>query len=312
MCVKRWKKVCGLIAAGVSMLSAVPTMAQEPGGGTPSHAEVVEMINNPLSYLWMMATQDDFIQMDGDVDGADKLKSNRFTIMPVMPMQLTDDLKLVLRPWLPFFSAKYPYGEVENFNWVTGPGSGPIPTGIRGTDYHGGIGDAGFWAALATNESAKPPFVWGVGVTAMFDTASRDQFGTGKNAAGPMGAAFYIGEKWIAGLLAQHWVAYSGDKKRDHVALTDVQYVLRYRVTPETTVGFSPNAQYDWVKEEFTLPVGLGFDTLVKLGPLPVKVGAEAYKYVAYGNDDLHNDWQIRVFFIPVLPSPAWSRKPLF
>ncbi|NPA29930.1 MAG: hypothetical protein GXO33_07095 [Epsilonproteobacteria bacterium] len=304
-----WKKVAAFMAVAGVLAFGTPMTASDD---VPSQEEIAEMINNPLSYLWMMAMQDDFVQMDGDVDGADKLKSNRFTVMPVMPMQLTEEYKLVLRPWLPLFSAKYPYGDPGNFNWVTGPDDKPIPTGIRATDYHGGIGDVGFWAALASNESAKPPFVWGVGVTAMFDTATRDQFGLGKNAAGPMGLAFYISDKWIAGVLAQHWVSYSGQNDRDHVALTDVQYVLRYRLTPETNIGMSPNAQYNWVTDDLTLPVGLGFDTLIKIGPLPVKIGMEAYKYVAYGNDDLHNDWHIRIFFVPVLPSPAWSRKPLF
>lgn len=313
----RWKRVCGAIAGSLMLMCSVPVSAQDQNGDIPSQEEIAEMINNPLSYLWMMATQDDYIQMDGDIEGADKLKSNRFTIMPVMPMQLTDELKMVFRPWVPLFSAKFPFAQRDNLKY-NGNSLQPVDISdpenweITGTDYHGGIGDIGFWAALASNESAKPPFVWGVGVTAMFDTASRDQFGLGKNCAGPMGLAFYIGEKWIAGVVAQHWVAYSGDDARDHVSLTDVQYVLRYRVTPETNIGFSPNAQYNWVTDDFTLPVGLGFDTMVKLGPLPVKIGAEAYKYVAYGNDDLHNDWHIRLFFVPVLPSPAWSRKPLF
>ena len=278
-----------------------------------SRAEIAEMVNNPLSYLWMLATQNDTIFMDGSTPGADKITVNRFTIMPVMPMQLTDDLKLIFRPWLPIFSSKLPWGKAENFTWNgSGEESNPIPTGIQNTHWHSGIGDMGFWAALASNESSKPPFVWGVGLTTMFDTASRDQFGTGRNSAGPMGLAFYIGEKWIVGGVLQHWWDYSGDSRRDHINLTDFQYALRYRLTPETSIGMGPNIQYNWRTKDLNLPVGGGVDTMINLGKLPVKIGAEVYYYAKHGPDELHNKWHARIFFVPILPSPKWSRNPLF
>ena len=277
-----------------------------------SQAEIAEMVNNPLSYLWMLAMQNDTYWYDGNVEGADKVAVNRFTIMPVMPMQLTENYKLVFRPWLPIYSSRLPWGERDNFHWDGSEEAGYFPTGIKNTNWHSGIGDVGFWAAIASNESSTPPFVWGVGVTAMFDTASRDQFGTGRNSAGPMGLAFYIGEKWIVGGLLQHWWDYSGKSDRDHVNLTDFQYVLRYRLTPETNIGMCPNIQYNWETKDLTLPVGGGFDTMIKIGPLPVKVGAEVYYYAKHGPDELHNKWQARIFFVPILPSPKWSRKALF
>ncbi len=301
------------------MLITMPLQADETKKETQqlSKAQIAKMAANPLSYLWMLATQYDYIQMDGDVDGADKLKMNRFTIMPIMPMQLTESTKLVFRPWLPLFGAKLPYRNIDNLKYsgaTLDPGDigNPDNWRITGTDYHGGMGDVGFWAALTSNEGASPPFVWGAGITTMFDTASRDQFGTGKNAAGPMGVAFYFSDRWIVGAIAQHWVAYSGDSDRQHVSLTDVQYVLRYRINEETYIGMAPNMQYNWVTNDYLLPVGGGGDTIVKLGRLPVKVGAEIYYYAKHGPDAIHNDWQFRVFIIPILPSPAWSHKPIF
>ena len=274
--------------------------------------QIAEMVNNPLSYLWMLATQNDAIFMDGDIDGADKIKVNRFTVMPVMPMQLTDEYKLVFRPWFPFSTVKRPTGP-EHLYWDGSQETGYFPTGIKDTETKSGLGDIGFWAALASNEGAKPPFVYGFGVTAMFDTAVDPEYGTGRNSAGPMGLAFYVGEKWIFGALAQHWWDYSGHSDRDHVNLTDVQYVLRYRLTKETNIGMGPNMQYNWNTHDFILPVGGGMDTMINIGPLPVKVGMEFYYYAAHGsNDDLHNDWHWRVFFVPILPSPKWSRNPIF
>ncbi len=52
-------------------------------------------------------------------------------------------------------------------------------------------------------------------------------------------------------------------------------------------------------------------DTLIKIGPLPVKIGLEAYYYVER-DDDFGPKFQLRFLFVPVLPAPAWSRRPLF
>jgi hypothetical protein len=292
-------------------LACAPLWAQDPAAGEPSDAEIAEMVNNPLSHLWMLATQDDFFWMDGDVDGADKIHANVLTAMPIMPMQLTEDYKLILRPWVPLVSTDFPRNAGDVY-WDDGlPGNDPIPTGVRDTSWDTGLGDMGFWAAIASNEAAKPPFVWGVGLTAQFDTASEDQFGSGRNSVGPMGLAFYVGEEWIVGGLFQHWWDYAGDDDRGHVNKTNFQYVLFYRLTPETKIGMSPNVIVDWQNDTYDLPVGLGANTLVKIGSLPITVGVEVQRHFS-DNDAIHNQWHLRLLFVPILPSPGWSKKPLF
>ena len=57
--------------------------------------------------------------------------------------------------------------------------------------------------------------------------------------------------------------------------------------------------------------MGLGADTMIKLGPMPAKIGAEFYYYVDK-TDEFGPEWSIRFFFVPVIPSPEWSKKPLF
>ncbi len=54
----------------------------------------------------------------------------------------------------------------------------------------------------------------------------------------------------------------------------------------------------------------IGVDTLIKIGPLPVKIGLEAYYYVER-DDNFGPKFQLRFLFVPVLPAPAWSRRPL-
>jgi hypothetical protein len=81
-----------------------------------------------------------------------------------------------------------------------------------------------------------------------------------------------------------------------------------------TNIGFGPNIRINWDADsdnKWSVPVGLGADTLIKLGPHPVKIGFEAYYYVEKP-DDFGPEWQIRFLFVPVIPSPKWSQKPLF
>jgi hypothetical protein len=60
-----------------------------------------------------------------------------------------------------------------------------------------------------------------------------------------------------------------------------------------------------------SLPVGIGFDTMVNIGKLPAKIGAEVYYYVDQ-DDDFGPEWQLRLYLSPVIPSPNWSRNPRF
>ena len=279
-------------------------------------AEISEMVNNPLGNLWMLFIQNDTKFYGGDLtdtyNNGDELRTNVTLIQPVMPMQLTDNIKLIFRPVIPVISSEVPSGSNAG-NGIFDPADPNWSPNT--TDSHDGIGDIVLWTALATNESAKPPNILGFGMTTMLDTASRDELGTGKTSIGPMGLAVRLTDKWIYGVVAQHWWSVMGDSDRDNVNLTDLQYILRYRLTKDTNIGMAPNIQYNWSAknhdDRLTLPVGGGMDTMIKIGPLPVKLGMEYYRFIktpdAYGPK-----WQVRFYFSPVIPSPGWSKKAMF
>jgi len=286
--------------------------------GAEEQAKIAEALANPLSYLWLMFTQNDTTWYDGDLLdrlGEDTKVQNTLLIQPVMSMQLTERWKTIFRPVIPINS----FETVDNVDISTG-----TTPGITGVDFdrETGLGDIVLWTAFS--KQYKPPFVWGFGPTIMMDTATDEQLGTGKWSAGPMALAVSITDKWIIGGVAQHWWSFAGDDTttvntslgpvtvdRPDVNLTDFQYIIRYRYSVLTNIGIAPNVRYNWETDELSLPVGMGFDTLVKLGPLPVKVGAEVYYYVQQ-DDDFGPKWQLRILFVPVLPSPEWSRKPIF
>lgn len=281
-------------------------------------AQIAEALANPLSYLWLLFTQVDTVSYDGDILdalGEDDVVNSTLLVQPVLSIQLTGEWKTVFRPVIPIHS----FETVGNVDLTTGNVDEPVGVDL---DRETGLGDIVLWAAL-TNQY-KPPNILGFGVTTMLDTATEDQLGTGKNSIGPMALAFRITPKWILGVIGQHWESFSGSDSytvnttagkvkvdRADVSLTDIQPVIRYRVNQLTNIGMAPNWRYNHETDEASIPVGIGFDTLVKLGKLPVKIGAEFYHYVE-SDDNFGGDWAVRLLFIPVLPSPEWARQPLF
>ncbi len=281
-------------------------------------AAIAEALANPLSYLWLMFMQNDTLGYTGnilDTLGEDDVINNTLLIQPVLSIQLTEKWKTVIRPVIPINS----FETVGNVDLTTGGVSPPFGVNLK---RESGIGDIVLWMALSNQY--KPPNIWGFGITTMFDTASEDQLGTGKNSAGPMVMGIKVTEKWIVGFVAQHWWSFSGQDTltintslgpvlvdRPDVSLTDVQAIVRYRVNAETNIGMAPNWRYNHETNQLSLPIGIGADTLIKIGPLPVKIGLEAYYFVE-SDSDFGPEWQFRLLFVPVLPAPGWAKNPLF
>ena len=303
--------------------SVVPRQSIEGSGGgevpqVDEDAAIAEAMLNPLSHLWLLFSQNDTIHYEGDaLDalGEDDLTQNVTLFMPVISQQMTPNWKMIFRPIVPIVS----FRTLDNVDISTNTVGQPI--GIN-TERQSGLGDIVLWTAFS--KQYTPPVIFGFGPTVMLDTATDDRLGTGKFSAGPMALAFSITEKWVLGVVAQHWWSFAGsDHKtidtnlgpvridRADVNLTDIQPVIRYRYSALTNIGMAPNWRYNHETNQLDLPIGIGFDTLVKLGPLPAKVGLEVYYFVER-SDDLGPKWQLRFLFVPVIPSPARSKIPLF
>jgi len=298
--------------------SSAPVPTSTPTSEMSEEDQIAEAMANPLSYLWLMFMQNDTIWYDGDIAddlGEDAKVQNTLLIQPVLSLQLTENWKTIIRPVIPINS----FETVGNVDIST-----DTPGGVTGVDFDRktGLGDIVLWTAFSNQYT--PPYIWGFGPTLMLNTATHDQLGTGKFSAGPMGIGMFINEDWILGGVAQHWWSFAGEDTvkvntslgkvradRPDVSLTDFQPIIRYRVSNKTNIGLAPNWRYNWETNQLNLPLGGGGDTLIKMGPLPVKVGLEAYYYVER-DDDFGPKFQFRFLFVPVLPAPEWSRTPLF
>jgi hypothetical protein len=125
--------------------------------------------------------QNDTIWNEGNVldrHNLDAKPQNTFMLNPVLSLQLTQNWKTIIRPVIPINS----FNTLDNVNIsATNPGS----SATIGVDRNrkSGLGDIVLWTAFSN--MYKPPFIFGFGPTLMFDTATDEQLGTGKNSAGP-------------------------------------------------------------------------------------------------------------------------------
>ncbi|MEN6620998.1 MAG: hypothetical protein ABFD50_05580, partial [Smithella sp.] len=172
-----------------------------------------------------------------------------------------------------------------------------------------GFGDISYVGLLSPKKPDKVGtgiFVWGVGPTFIFPTASEDLLGQGKFQAGPSAVAAYIGKEWAFGLFPQHWWSYAGDSSREHTNMTNMQYFIYYNITDTVKVGMSPNATINWTangNDMVTLPVGLGINWMTKVGKLPVRLGIEGYYSVIHPQDTMGSRFSAKFTITPVIPT---------
>ena len=244
-----------------------------------------KQMNNPVGAAWMLWTQNDFTIMDGDaVDDSENWNSLKFQPVMSFPYKMGGD------PW----------------NAIVRPTFQHQSYSLNG-DRTTGFGDTALDIAFGPDRTDG--VIWGLGVASIFPTAEHDAIGQGKWQAGPAALFAHLAPKvggFNYGVFGQHWWSYAGDDDRPDTSLTDVQYFVQYRLNKTATLGMAPNIQYDWEADSdnaLKLPVGMGYQNVIKIGNIPVKYGLE-FQYYAVQADDFGPEWNVRFIFVPVIPSP--------
>ncbi len=258
---------------------------------TMSEAELSKQISNPVGALWLLFFQHDITVRNVEGAGDNQVLHN-FKFQPVTPIALTDEWRLISRPVI----------QINGFDV-------PQADGTFDTDM--GLGDT-ILLQLFSNSDPSGQWMTGFGPTWIFPTATDPTLGGDEWAIGPAALVVYLGPPGgiIAGAVVQSWFSFAGSGD-ESVNLMDFQPIFRYRATETLNIGFAPNIQYDLAEEDWSIPVGLGFDITTKIGNLPIRFGMEAYHYVDEF-DGFDNQWGIRLFFVPVVPAPTWASTPLF
>jgi hypothetical protein len=292
--------IAALMVVLVSKQPATAADAGEPGGGAqknfgqPSSQELARQLNNPVSEVWSLTFQYNHSLLKGfPADGTEQQDVVNF--QPALPLHLTDNWNLIVRPVFPFIF-KHP---------LLAPRIDPNTDEIYADfEDESGFGDISM-IALLSPARLKSRFLWGIGPTFIFPTASKDALGQEKWQAGPSAVGLWMGKEWILGVFPQHWWSFAGNNDRKSTSLTNIQYFIWRMLPGEWQIGMSPNITMNWEADQdnrFTVPVGLGAGKLVRLGRLPVKIQLQG-QYSVIHPDDYGQRWNFQLQVTPVIPS---------
>ncbi|MDH3970470.1 MAG: hypothetical protein OEU56_26015 [Rhodospirillales bacterium] len=252
-----------------------------------SLSDTARQANNPLSTLWTLQNQFDIktfhdipLAGGGSEDGEVGFTWN---FQPVLPLHLNDDWNLINRAVLPFLEVN------------------PVPDGSGEVDHPAEFGDIILANILAPNKSQG--FIYGLGTTWSFPSASSNRAGSGKWQLGPAAGAFYVGKEWIFGVFPQQWFSIGGDGDRSDVSFLDMQYFV-WRLFPGGwQVGFTQDLTVDWKArsgDEVTFPIGIGVGRTFKIGGHAFKIDGQV-SYAVVHPDLGGQRWGFRVRFTPII-----------
>ncbi|MCA9810596.1 MAG: hypothetical protein KC473_09675 [Candidatus Dadabacteria bacterium] len=273
----------------MSFTALVSSHAQGQAGGQESQgseslAEVGAQLANPVSSVWSIVFQNNFTFLEGEPSDKTRFRYN-LNFQPVLPIPLTDNWNLITRPVFPLLIGQPVYN----------PESG----------FHGrsGLGDIAMVNLISPNKPSG--FLWGIGPTWIFPTATKQNLGQQKWQVGPAAVGLYLSKDWIFGAFPQQWWSFAGKDNRPDTSMMNIQYFV-WRLLPGAwQVGTgAPNITINWKADDdnkVNLPIGLGVAKTVKLGELPVKFQLEGSYSVAH-EDVLGQRWNIRLTITPVIP----------
>lgn len=262
-------KTLALVAAISRLIPASAAFGQD-------EAELAKKLANPVASLISVPLQYNYDKNFGADDGGRKQFVN---IQPVIPITLNETWNLISRTILPL---------VDEHD---------VPPG---TD-ESGVGDVLQSLFFSPKEPTPRGLIWGAGPVFLLPTASEEVLGAEQWGIGPTVVGLKQTGPWTYGLLANHVWSVAGDDDRADVNATFVQPFLSYITKTKTTLTLNTESTYDWENEEWSVQVNFTVNQLLKVGRLPIQIGAGA-RYWADSPDGGPEDWGARVQFTFLFP----------
>jgi hypothetical protein len=260
-----------------------------------SSAAIGKELSNPVGGVWALFTEIDYNYYKGDATsavGADYKEAQAMTFEPLLPMQLNDDWKVMVRPTIPLLSTPMPQS-----------------TGLGGIDFdrRSGFGDLALpilLSRLPKPGDKKSNFSFSGGPTFTFPVASNKYMGGNHYEAGVAGMMMYKSDKVTAGMMPQYWWSYAkANGAEGSTGHGNMVYFYYYELGNAWQIGTNPTITYDAKAtsgNKWNIPVGVTVGKTTKIGGTHVKfqLGIE---YAIKHQDYYGAEWRIKLNIIPVI-----------
>nr|WP_245513363.1 hypothetical protein [Enterovirga rhinocerotis] len=232
------------------MLSGFVLVAAASAANADDTDDLSKKLQNPVADLISVPIQGNFDWQGGDGRG----RAATINVQPVVPVKLNEDWNLIVRTIMPL-SYRHHYGPDRVF----------------------GLGD--ITQSFFFSPRHPSGLTWGAGPVFLWPTATDEILGGGKWGAGLTGVALVQSGAWTVGALANHIWSYAGPSGREDVSATFLQPFVSYNFGKGFSVTLNSEASYDWVREQWTVPINLGAAQVFKIGDqaMSASVGIRYY-----------------------------------
>jgi len=237
--------------------------------------ELAKKLSNPVAAMISVPLQMNFDFGAGLGDGF----AYTMNIQPVIPIAISDDWNMISRTILPIAYRDY------------------LPP--LGGDTSG-LGDITQSLFFSPKKPGPGGIIWGVGPAFLIPTATDDFLGAGKFGIGPTAVVLKQTGAWTIGGLANHIWSVAGDGGREDVNATFLQPFLAYALGHGATISLNAETSYDWVANQWTVPINLGVSQVFKIGgqAMSFQVGGKYYAEAPEGGPA----WGIRTTLTLLFP----------
>jgi hypothetical protein len=256
-----------------SLTLAPADASPSSGGGTEvddekaKAAALAKATLNPIASLISLPLQNNFDWGAGPNDDGFQYKLN---VQPVIPISLNENWNVISRTILP-----YVYQE----NYI-------------GTSSQSGLADAVQSLFFSPVKPAKGGWIWGAGPVLQIPTATDDLLGEEKWGAGPTAVVLKQEGHWTYGALLNHIWSFAGEDSRSDVNRTFLQPFVSYTTKTFTSFGANTESSYDWQRSQWTVPINVFVQQLLKVGKQPIALQLGG-RYYAEGSGEAP-EWGLR------------------
>jgi hypothetical protein len=253
-----------------------PGDASDTGEAANSEADLAKKLSNPVASLISVPFQSNF-----DFGGGTNNHAFRYTmnVQPVIPISLNDQFNLIVRVITPFIYQQEQFpGQQDNT----------------------GLGDTTPSFFLSPK---KPIGGWivGAGPVLLLPTATDTALGGEKWGIGPTIVVLQQKGPLTYGMLANHIWSFAGEDDRANVNRTFLQPFFAYNTKSGFGVTLQTESTYDWDAHQWTIPIGLFFSQVLKVGNQPIQISAGP-RYYAEGPSGAP-DWGFRIALTFLFPT---------